>query len=106
MIMRKIIKNTSPVIQLIKKDDGSYLMNTTFLMSTTTQKFVLGEEADFIPPDGRKMKVIYTIEGNKLIEKQIGENALTVVRDYHNDQMITTTSFGTIVSTSWFKLVT
>lgn len=74
-------------------------------MLTTSQKFKVGEEKDVTTQDGRKIKNVFTIEGNKLIEKQIGEKTLTIIREYSDDELIVTTEMGQVVSTSWCKVV-
>lgn len=91
-------------VQLVKTDD-LYSLNSTILFLTTSQKFKVGEAKDVTTQDGRKVKNIFTIEGNRLIEQQIGEKTLTIIREYSDDQLIVTTSMGSVVSTSWCKLV-
>lgn len=91
-------------VQLVKKDDV-YSLISYFLLLTTSQKFKVGEAKDVTTQDGRKIKNIFTIEGNKLIEQQIGEKTMTIVREYSDDQMIVTSTIGNVVCTSWCKLV-
>lgn len=91
-------------VQLTKKGD-EYSLNSTILLLTTSQKFKVGEAKDVTTQDGRKVKNVFTIEDNKLIEQQIGEKTLTIVREYSDDELIVTTSMGGVESTSWCKLV-
>lgn len=91
-------------VQLTKKDD-EYSLNSTILLLTTSQKFKVGEAKDVTTQDGRKVKNVFTIEDNKLIEQQIGDKTLTIVREYSDDELIVTTSMGGVESTSWCKLV-
>lgn len=103
--MRKISKTLTTTVQLVKKDDGSYSLNSTVLLISTSQKFKVGEGVDIKTLDGRRVNNIFTIEGNKLIEKQIGEKTMIIVREFFDDQMIATASIGNVVSTSWCKVV-
>lgn len=124
-ILRKISKTLTTVVQLTRKEDV-YSLNSTILLLTTSQKFKLGEGKDVTTQDGRKVNNIFTIEDNKLIEQQIGEKTFTIVREYFDEEMIVTATFGEVhiflynlqnkkknffsysyqvVSTSWCKLV-
>lgn len=92
-------------VQLVKKDDSTYSLNSTILLMTTSQKFKLGEEKEVTTLDGRKIKNIFTIQGNTLIEKQLGEKSLTITREFSDDQMIVVSTIGEVKSTSWCKVV-
>lgn len=74
-------------------------------MLTTTQKFKLGEEKEMTTTDGRKVKNVFTIDGNVLTEKQIGEQTFTLVREFFDDEMITTSYYGNVVCKGYCKLV-
>lgn len=93
-LMRKVAKTFTTVVQLTKKEDR-YSLNTTILFFSTSQKFVLSEETDVVTADKRKVKNVFTIEENKLIEKQIGvDKTLTIIREYFDEELIVTASFG------------
>ena len=92
--MRRIAKTFTTVVQLTKKDDR-YSLNSTILFFSTSQKFILGEATDVVTVDKRKVKNVFTIEENKLIEKQIGEDkTLTIIREYFDEELIVTATFG------------
>jgi formylmethanofuran:tetrahydromethanopterin formyltransferase len=103
--MRKLAHSVTTTVQLVRKDDGSFSLNTTMLMVTTSQKFKLGEGKDLTTNDGRKVSNIFTLEGNKLIEKQLGAKDLITEREFYEDQMIARTISGDVVCTSWSKAV-
>lgn len=103
--MRQLSKTMKSTMQLVKADENSYSFNTTILFITTSQKFKLGEEKELTTIDGRKIRNIFTIEGNKLIEKQIGEKILLVEREFFDEEMIVKTSSGGVVCTTWCKHV-
>lgn len=101
----KIIQESMSV-QLLKNDDGSYNLNSTMLIVTELeQNFRLDEEKDITTPDGRKVKSSFTIDGNVLTERQIGEKHFVIIREFFEDEMITTLKVGNVVSKSWLKRV-
>jgi hypothetical protein len=104
-MMRKLSSTMTTTVQLVKKADDHYSLNTTILLMTTSQKFRLNEEKDVTTLDGRKVKISFTIERNKLTENQVGEKTLTIVREFSDDQMIATSTIGNVMCTSWCKLV-
>lgn len=69
------------------------------------QKFRLNEEVDIKTPDGRKVKNSFTIVGNVVIEKQIGEKNYVIVREFFDDEMIATLTVGNVSSRAWLKRV-
>jgi hypothetical protein len=103
--MRKLAQTITTTVQLVKKTETDYSLNTMMLLLTTSQKFKLGEEKSITTADGRKVRNVFTIEGNKLIEKQLGEKDLIIERVFSDDQLIVTSSMGNVVSRAWCKLV-
>jgi formylmethanofuran:tetrahydromethanopterin formyltransferase len=103
--MRKLAQTITTTVQLVKKSETDYSLNSTLLLLTTSQKFKLGEEKSVTTVDGRKVKNVFTIEGNKLIEKQLGEKDLIIERVFFSDQLIVTSSMGGVESKAWCKLV-
>lgn len=95
--MIEAIKSGPDTHQLVKNSDDTYKLDST--------EFELGKGKNITTPDGRKIKNIFTIEGNKLIEQQVGEKTITVIREFTDDQIISTASVGNVTSTTWFKLV-
>lgn len=104
-MMRKLAATMSTVVQLVKKDDGSYSLNSTILFLTTSQKFKLGEAKEVTTLDGRKIKNVFTIDGNILTEKQLGEKDCTITREFFDDELIVVASIGDVTCTSWCKVV-
>ncbi|CRL02384.1 CLUMA_CG015418, isoform B [Clunio marinus] len=107
--LRWISKKLNITTQLVKKDKDYYQLRTTALY-TTTREFKLDVEEEILTADGgkqrrRKVKNSFHIEGNKLIEKQIGEKSLIIVREYFDDELIVTATMGSTVCRSWFKPV-
>lgn len=102
--MRKIAGTLSTTVQLVKNGD-EYSLKTSMLLLTTSQKFKLGEEKDVTTTDGRKVKNVFTIEGNTLTEKQIGQKTFTIIREFFDDEMIATSIYGNVVCKGWCKVV-
>lgn len=104
-IMRKLARTITTTVQLEKKSETDYSLNTMMLLLTTSQKFKLGEEKSITTADGRKVRNVFTIEGNKLIEKQLGEKDVIIERVFADDQLTVTSTIGAVVCKSWCKLV-
>ena len=105
-MMRKLSSAMTTTIQLVKKDENRYALNTTILLFSTSQKFMLNEESELHKTaDGRMVKITFTIEGNKLIEKQVGEKTLIIEREFFDEELIVTSSIGDVVCKSWCKRV-
>ena len=105
-MLRKISKTLTTTVQLVKKDDDdTYSLNSTILFVTTSQKFKLDEEKEVTTADGRKVKNIFTIQGNILTEKQLGEKNFIITREFFDDQMIAVASIGDLICTSWCTVV-
>lgn len=103
--MRKVAKSLTTKVQLVKLDDSTYSLNTVIMLLTTSQKFKLNEEKEIKTQDGRSVKNSFSIDGNTLTEKQIGEKPMTIVREFFDDEMIVTSTIGGVVCKSWCKLV-
>lgn len=102
--MRKIASGLSTTIYLTKKGD-EYTFHSKISLFTTSNTFRLGEEKEITTADGRRVKNTFTLDGNTLTEKQIGEETLTVVREFFDDEMIATTYYANVVCKSWCKAV-
>lgn len=104
-MMRKIASSMSTTVELVRKTDLQYCLISTILLMTTSQKFILNEGKDVTTVDGRKVKITFSIDGNKLIENQIGEKSLVIIREFYEDEMIVTSTINGVVCKSWCKLV-
>lgn len=76
----------SPVVELTE-DNGLYTLKTTSTFKNSEIKFKLGEEFDEETVDGRKVKSVCTLEGNKLIQMQKGEKQSTIEREFTAAEM-------------------
>lgn len=99
---RKVAATVSPVIELTEKD-GIYCLTSQSTFKNTEIKFKFGEEFEEETPDGRKVKSIITLEGNKLIHVQKGEKETTIERTFTPEEVIMTVAVDDIVSTRIYK---
>lgn len=86
MVTRKMGATVSPVVELTEKD-GVYTLKTTSTFKNTEIKFKLGEEFDEETVDGRKVKSICTLDGNKLVQVQKGDKDTTIDREFTPTEM-------------------
>lgn len=76
----------SPVVELSEKD-GVYTLKTASTFKNMEIKFKLGEEFDEETADGRKVKSVCTVDGNKLVQVQKGEKDSTIEREFTPTEM-------------------
>ncbi len=55
--------------------------------------------------DGRTVKSVITLEGNKMISTQKGEKPTIVTREFSNEECIMTINFGETIAKRWYKIV-
>ncbi|XP_054746506.1 probable fatty acid-binding protein [Anastrepha obliqua] len=104
MILRKMGNSISPTVEL-KKDGDNYSFTTTSTFKTTTVNFKLGEEFDEETLDGRKVKSVFTLDGNKLVQEQKGDKPSTIIREFTNSELVTTLTLNDVKSVRVYKAV-
>lgn len=102
LLTRKMAANVLPVVELIE-NEGKYIMKTTSPFRSSEITFELGKEFDEVTPDGRKVKSVCTIEGNKLIQIQKGEKVTTIEREFTPSEMTAVMKVDDIVCTRVYK---
>ncbi|KAM0735537.1 Sodium/calcium exchanger regulatory protein 1 [Formica fusca] len=103
MVTRKMGATVSPVVELTEKD-GVYTLKTTSTFKNTEIKFKLGEEFDEDTVDGRKVKSVCTLEGDKLIQVQKGDKDTTIEREFTPTEMKAIMKVDDIVCTRVYKI--
>ncbi|XP_071559248.1 fatty acid binding protein isoform X2 [Temnothorax nylanderi] len=103
MVTRKMGSTVSPVVELTEKD-GLYTLKTTSPFKNTEIKFKLGEEFDEETADGRKVKSVCTLDGNKLVQVQKGEKDTTIEREFNATEMKAIMKVDDIVCTRVYKV--
>ncbi|XP_055379339.1 probable fatty acid-binding protein [Condylostylus longicornis] len=105
-LLRTIGNNTSATVELVEEADGSYSFITDSTFRRSVMKFKPGEEFDEETIDGRNVKSVCTFDGpNKFIQEQKGSKPTTIVREFKEDELITTLTIGNVTSIRKYKLV-
>lgn len=103
ILTRKMGSSVSPVVELTE-DSGLYTLKTTSPFKNSEIKFKLGEEFDEETPDGRKVKSVCTLDGNKLIQIQKGDKQTTIEREFTPTEMKAIMKVDDIVCTRVYKV--
>ncbi|XP_031839721.1 fatty acid binding protein isoform X1 [Nomia melanderi] len=103
LMTRKVGSSVSPVVELTE-DSGLYTLKTTSPFKNSEIKFKLGEEFEEETPDGRKVKSVCTMEGNKLVQIQKGEKQTTIEREFTPTEMKAIMKVDDIVCTRVYKV--
>ncbi|XP_012288077.1 fatty acid-binding protein, muscle isoform X2 [Orussus abietinus] len=103
MVVRKMGATVSPVVELTE-NSGEYTLKTSSAFKNTEIKFKPGEEFDEETPDGRKVKSVITLEGNKLIQVQKGDKETTIEREFTPTEMKAVMKVDDIVCTRVYKV--
>lgn len=90
-------------VQLVDEGSDLFSFNTTSTFRSSALKFKVGEEFDEETMDGRKVKCIVTFDGNKMIQQQLGNKGVRIVREFTDEELITTCSVGDVTAKRWFK---
>lgn len=90
MIIRKMAASASPTIFLTKADDGTYTFTTQSAVKTAVLTFKLDEEFVEETMDGRKVKTVFTLDGNKLTQTQNGDADAAIVREFTETECVCT----------------
>lgn len=72
LVMRKMANTATPVVE-ISEADGAYSLKTATTFKTTEINFKLDEPFSETTADGRTVQSTISMDGNKLIHKQIGD---------------------------------
>lgn len=95
---RTIGNSVQPTVEL-KKHGDKYTLLTTSTFKNSELNFQLGKEFEEETLDGRKVKSVMTMEGNKLIHKQGGKPPSTITREFKDNEMIATMTVGKVTAT-------
>ncbi|KAL7045080.1 hypothetical protein ACKWTF_002149 [Chironomus riparius] len=98
-LIRKLVKNCTVRSKLVKIDDKYYEFHISTTLKSSIQKFCPGRSMDVTTMDGRKIKNIFTIEENKLIEMQIESNrTIMIIREFFKTEMLSEIRIGEIIT--------
>lgn len=102
--LRKIGNNVNPSVELKKLPENKYQLITTSTFKDTEITFELGKEFDEETLDGRQVKSVMTLEGNKLTQKQGGDPPSTIIREFGDKEMVATMKVNDVVCTRKYKV--
>nr|WLG17454.1 fatty acid-binding protein C [Brachionus koreanus] len=109
LILRKVGNTVTPTLIISNNgNEWSIKMRSTF--KNTDDNFTLGEEFDDETTDGRKIKCLYNLDGDKLICEQRDRKTralqVTAVRSIdENGKMVEVLTCKTVVAKRYFKRV-
>lgn len=69
----KFLSDGSGMTQEFKADGDKWTLITSTVAGERVSHFTIGQESDSMTLDGRNIKVVFTIEGDSLVEKQTGD---------------------------------
>lgn len=95
---RTVGNSVQPTVEL-KKNGDKYTLLTTSTFKNSEIHFELGKEFEEETLDGRKVKSIITLDGNKLTHKQGGNPPSTIIREFKDNEMIATMKVKNVVAT-------
>lgn len=95
---RTVGNSVQPTVEL-KKNGDQYTLLTTSTFKNSEIHFRLGKEFEEETLDGRKVKSVITLDGNKLVHKQGGHPPSTIVREFKENEMIATMKVKDITAT-------
>merc|ERR1711915_756960 len=107
IITRKMLGSVHPAVE-ITIDGNKWTITTKVAVKTMVHTFNIGEEAELEGPDGNKQKVKMILEGNALVQNNLGDKkdmeVKRIFKDDGFDMVMTHIPSGT-VGTRIFKRV-
>lgn len=104
LMVRKVLSNSYPTIEL-KRDDEIYTLTTTTTIKTINSSFKLGETMDEVALDGRRVQSTYSMEGDTLSVEQRGDYFSTVVYTFSDYQLDCVLSSPNVKCTQIYDVV-
>ncbi|XP_050734021.1 sodium/calcium exchanger regulatory protein 1-like [Eriocheir sinensis] len=104
IMLRKLGSTAKPTVEFSVNGD-EWTFKTISTLKTTEVKFKPGQEVTETTLDGRECKTIFTVEGNKLIQKQTalkGKNA-TYIREFKDNELVAVSECDGVKSTRVYK---
>ncbi|XP_055326342.1 fatty acid-binding protein, muscle-like [Sitodiplosis mosellana] len=94
----------SPTVELKKLPDGKYQLLTKSTFKDSTIEFELGKEFDETTLDGRDVKSVITLDGNKLTHEMSGDPPSTIIREFGDKEMNATMTVKNVVCTRKYRV--
>lgn len=106
LFVRKVLPKLKTTVQLIRKgDEDIFALHTSRKLLSNTIEFELNVEFMEKVLNGKKIMSIITFQNNIMTHTQHhhAERPLVIVRNFFDDEMIETTTYGDIKCTSWYS---
>jgi len=104
-MLRKLANSTSPTVDISRVGD-QFTMKTISTVKTSVVTFTLGQEFEEERLDGKKVKSVMTLEGNKLIQKQFDNGKeVQYIREFNGDVLTVTSTANNVTSVRVYKRV-
>lgn len=87
LVTRQVGNTVRPVVELVQEPDGRLTLSSKSTFKNAAITFKLGEQFDEETLDGRKVKSVITLEGNKLIHVQKNGKETLTIREFTPEQM-------------------
>ena len=93
----------------VSEEGGNWVIKSSTTLKSMELKFKLDEEFDETTPDGRDVKAVVKMDGNKLVSTQTakkdGEKSTKTVREFNGDEVVQTMEIigGDITCVQKFK---
>ena len=93
VLLRKAATSLNLFVE-VSEEGGNWTIRTSTTLKTVELKFKLDEESEETTPDGREVKAVNKMEGNKLVTvqtaKKEGVKSTKAVREFNGDELIQT----------------
>lgn len=94
----------SPTCYLNQNGD-EYTFHTDSTFKNSAMKFKLGEEFENETLDGRKVQTVITLDGDKMTQVEKCELKSEIIREFSEQELFVTCTYGDVVSKRWYKAV-
>ena len=108
VLLRKAATSLNLFVE-VSEEGGNWTIKTSTTLKTVELKFRLDEESEETTPDGREVRAVNKMEGNKLVTvqtaKKDGEKSTKSVREFNGDELVYTMEIvgGDITCVQKFK---
>jgi len=99
---RKLASTSKPTV-IITNDGDNWSLKTSTLLKSSEIKFELGKEFTEHRIDGLDVKTVVNADGDKLVQKQFGDNEVIITRWVENDMLCVKCEIKDVVSTRKYK---
>lgn len=103
LITRKVGNTVRPVVELKQEPDGRLSLSSKSTFKNASITFNLDEEFEEETLDGRRVKSLITLEGNKLIQVQKNGKETLTIREFTPEEMKITLKVDDVVCTRTYK---